>query len=212
MPLSPEEPQIHESVPGRRGGAGTTRTPQASRSSAPLPGPRPAQRPAPPRADRNNRPGPSRPGAARGAGTAPAQPPARPQTPAAPRSGTADIQLIAATEEGAVEAADEAVDGLLDEGRAPGGILVLTTGGSHPWAEHEMSFGEDAYWRQLADGDDVFCAHTSAVARITGRPVVVLAVNGGSDAEVALALPKALETAGEQLVVCGDPQRLGKLL
>jgi hypothetical protein len=104
------------------------------------------------------------------------------------------------------------VDGLLDAGQVPGGVLVLTTGGPHPWAEHEMSFGEDAYWRQLADGEDVFCAHVSALARIPGRPVVVLAVNGGSDARIAQALPQALDKAEERLVVCGDTQRLGKLL
>lgn len=214
MPLSPEEPQTAESVPGRRGGVGTTRTPQAPRSAAPLPGPRPSPRPAPPRADRNDRPGPGRPGAARGAGTTPGQPPVPPQgsATAPPARTTAEIQLVAASDATAVEAADETVDELLDAGRAPGGILVLTTGGHHPWAEHERSFGEDSYWRQLADGDDVFCAHASTAARIGSRPVVVLAVNGGTDEEVAQALPRALEKAGDRLVVCGDAQRLGNLL
>lgn len=222
MPLSPEEPQIHESVPGREGGVGTTRTPQASRSSVPLPGPRTAPRPAPPRSDRAGRPapGPGRAGA-RGAGTSPAQPPVRPPVPAptappgptpAPDRSAADIQLVGATDENAVDAADDIVDGLLDSGRAPGEVLVLSTGGLHPWAEHEQSFGEDAYWRQMGDADDVFCAHTSALARVTGRPVVVLAVNGGADADIARALPPALEKAGERLVVCGDPKRLGSLL
>lgn len=119
---------------------------------------------------------------------------------------------MAATEPTAVEAADETVDRLLDAGQAPGSVLVLTTGEPHPWAEHESSFGEDSYWRQLSDGDDVFCAHTSAAARIGRRPVVVLAVNGGTDEQVAQALPAALERAGDRLVVCGDPERLGALL
>ncbi|MGW7517092.1 hypothetical protein ACWGJ2_16020 [Streptomyces sp. NPDC054796] len=205
MPLTPEEPQIHESVPGPRNAAGTTRTPQASRPAAPLPGPRPSARPAPPRADSKG-PTPGRPGTAR-AGA----PPTQRSTPAS-AAATAQIQLAAATDATAVESADEAVDKLLDDGRAPGDILVITTGEEHPWAQHELSFGEDAYWRQLAEGEDVFCAHASALGRIGRRAVVVLAVNGGTDSEVAVALPAALEKAETQLIVCGDPQRLRSLL
>jgi len=119
---------------------------------------------------------------------------------------------VAATEATAVEAADEVVDRMLDEGGAPGDVLVLTTGERHPWAQHELSFGEDSYWRQLADGDDVFCADAAAAARLTRRAVVVLAVNGGTDAQAAEALPAALAKATTQLVVCGDPQRIGALL
>ncbi|WP_308416754.1 hypothetical protein [Streptomyces sp. AJS327] len=131
-----------------------------------------------------------------------------------PASGarTAQIQLVPATESTAVAAADEAVDALLDEGRAPGDILVLTTGEHHPWAQHELTFGEDAYWRQLAEESDVFCAHASAAQRASSRAVVVLAVNGGTDEEVTAALPGALGRAREQLTVCGDPTRLTQLL
>lgn len=206
MPLTPEEPQIYESVPGPRNAAGAARTPQAPRSAAPLPGPRPSPRPAPPRADSKGPNTPGRPGAP-GKGDEPT-----PSTPASPAAATARIQLVAATDATAVEVADEAVDKLLDEGRAPSEILLITAGESHPWAQHELSFGEDAYWRQLADGEDVFCAHASDIARTTRRGIVLLAVNGGTDPEVAAALPAALEKATEQLVVCGDPARLSGLL
>ncbi|MGP3977882.1 hypothetical protein ACTWQF_28470 [Streptomyces sp. 8N114] len=111
-----------------------------------------------------------------------------------------------------MEVADETVDKLLDEGRAPGEILLLTTGGQHPWAEHELSFGEESYWRQLTDAEDVFCAHAAVVASTTQRPIVLLAVNGGTDPEAAAALPAALGKATEQLIVCGDPERVRALL
>jgi len=111
-----------------------------------------------------------------------------------------------------VEVADETVDKLLDEGSAPGEILLLTTGEQHPWAQHELSFGEDAYWRQLTDSEDVFCAHAADLSRIPKRDVVVLAVNGGTDAQAAQALPAALAKAASQLVVCGDPERLRDLV
>ncbi|MFE9393137.1 hypothetical protein [Streptomyces sp. NPDC006784] len=206
MPLTPEEPQIYESVPGTRASAGASRTPQASRTAAPVPGPRQAPRPAPPRTDSKGPNTPGRPGGPPQSG--------KPSTPAkspAPAT-TARIHLVAATDATAVEVADETVDKLLDEGRAPGEILLLTTGDQHPWAEHELSFGEDSYWRQLADAEDVFCAHASAVARTAQRAIVLLAVNGGTDSEATAALPAALEKATEQLIVCGDPERVRALL
>jgi cystathionine beta-lyase family protein involved in aluminum resistance len=104
------------------------------------------------------------------------------------------------------------VDLLLDSGRAPGDVLVITTGESHPWAAHELSFGEAAYWAQHDAGDDVFYADAVVAGRAATRPVVVVAVNGGTDAAVAAALPLALSHAGALLIVCGDPQQINAVL
>ena len=123
----------------------------------------------------------------------------------------AQIQLIPAPADGAVDAADETVDLLLDTGRAPGEIVVLTTGDPHPWAAHELSFGEESYWAQHDAADDVFYADITA-DRVTGRPVVVIAVNGGSDETMPRALADALARAGVLLIVCGDPGRINALL
>ncbi|SHN25787.1 hypothetical protein SAMN05216499_12954 [Actinacidiphila paucisporea] len=123
----------------------------------------------------------------------------------------AQIQLIPAPAEGALDAAEEAVDLLLDTGRAPGEILVLTTGDQHPWAVHELSFGEVSYWAQHAAADDVFYADITA-SRATGRPVVVVALNGGSDDTLPRALGTALARAGLLLIVCGDPARINSAL
>ncbi|MDH6224579.1 MULTISPECIES: hypothetical protein [Streptomyces] len=197
MPLSPEEPQIPESAQG------PSTTPAPSRS---VPTPRPVPGPRPAAAARPGRPGP-RP-----------VPPAQRKTPrpgpqAAPSASAApQIQLIPAPVDGALDAAEEAVDLLLDSGRAPGEVLVITTGDPHPWAVHELSFGEDAYWAQHDAGDDVFYADASALDRLTPRPVTVIAVNGGSDDAVAAALPTALRRAGALLVVCGEPQRVNAVL
>jgi hypothetical protein len=121
------------------------------------------------------------------------------------------IQLVPVTDATAVAAADEAVDVLLDSGRSPSDILVLTTGDIHPWAQHELSFGEESYWRQQDEGSDVFYA-AAVSERAAKRPAVVLAVNGGTDEESARALPVAIGRAGSLLVVCGDPARLRTLL
>ncbi|MFI9079957.1 hypothetical protein ACIGW8_26380 [Streptomyces sioyaensis] len=211
MPLFPEEPQIHESVPGPRA------TPAAGRTApTPRPVPGPGPRPAPPRGApaasvRPGKPGPAAP--PRGPVAAPpAQRTSSPQPPAG-KTGTAgaQLQLIPAPAAGAVDAADEAVDLLLDSGRAPGEILVLTTGETHPWAAHELSFGEASYWAQHDAMDDVFYADAAA-ERATGRPVVVVAVNGGSDEVTGKALPAAMARAGALLIVCGDPQRITAVL
>lgn len=193
MPLIPEEPQIHESVPGPRAVPAPGRTAATPR---PVPGPRPAP--------------------IRSGGTGPHRTPVPAQRvprekAAGASAATPQIQLIPATAEGALDAADEAVDVLLDSGRAPGEVLVLTTGDPHPWAAHELSFGEASYWAQHDAGDDVFYANADA-QRVAPRPVVVVAVNGGSDAAVAGALPAAMTRAGALLIVCGDPQRVNNLL
>ncbi|MFG2554640.1 hypothetical protein [Streptomyces sp. NPDC048581] len=209
MPLIPEEPQIHESAQGPRATPASGRTAPTPR---PVPGPRPAA------SSRPGRPGPPRPAppvqraprdvaVAKPGPSGPAAPAASAQAVATPQ-----IQLIPASPEGALDAAEEAVDLLLDSGRAPGDVLVITTGEQHPWAAHELSFGEASYWAQHDAGDDVFYADASAVGRATSRPVVVVAVNGGPDTAAAAALPLALGQASALLIVCGDPQRINSVL
>ncbi|MFG3282398.1 hypothetical protein [Streptomyces sp. NPDC048111] len=201
MPLIPEEPQIHESAQGPRV------TPAAGRSAQtprPVPGPRPAAVPRPGRPG----PGPARPTppAQRSHTSAAPTPPPLPTTPAGPQ-----IQLVPAPADGALDAAGEAVDLLLDTGRAPGDILVLTTGDPHPWAAHELSFGADAYWAQHDARDDVFYAAAADAERASARPVVVVAANADADTAIR-GLPLALARAEALLIVCGDPQHINAAL
>ncbi|MFJ8464136.1 hypothetical protein [Streptomyces swartbergensis] len=208
MPLIPEEPQIHESAQGPRA------TPASGRT-APTPRPVPGPRPAAP--SRPGRPGPLRPAppvqrtprdaAAQPGPSGPAAGAAAPAAPAAPQ-----IQLIPASAEGALDAAEEAVDLLLESGRAPGDVLVITTGEQHPWAAHELSFGESSYWAQHDAGDDVFYTDATVADRATSRPVVVVAVNGGAETAAASALSMAHSRATALLIVCGDPQRINSVL
>ncbi|MFD3539915.1 hypothetical protein ACFWUQ_10485 [Streptomyces sp. NPDC058662] len=206
MPLTPaiEEPQIHESAQGPRVTPAASRTAQTPR---PVPGPRPAAVPRP------GRPGPVLPAPpAQRAPQASAGP--VPAAPAAPSVSAAvpQVQLVPASAEGALDAAEEAVDLLLDAGRAPGDILVLTSGDPHPWAVHELSFGEAAYWAQHDAGDDVFYADAAQVQRAAGRAVVVFAANGGPGDALKDALPVALARAGTLLIVCGEPGRINSVL
>ncbi|MDT3727300.1 hypothetical protein ROS62_21460 [Streptomyces sp. DSM 41972] len=204
MPLIPEEPQIHESAQGPRA------TPASGRT-APTPRPVPGPRPAVP--SRPGRPGPPRPAPPAQRTSRAAAPEAKPSPSAA--AATADgpqIQLIPASVEGALDAAEEAVDLLLDSGRAPGDVLVITTGEQHPWATHELSFGDASYWAQHDAADDVFYADAQVADRAKKRPVVVVAVNGGPESVTATALKAAHSRAGALLIVCGDPQRINTVL
>ncbi|MFJ7945290.1 hypothetical protein ACIQ6K_16835 [Streptomyces sp. NPDC096354] len=202
MPLIPEEPQIHESAQGPRVTPATGRTAPTPR---PVPGPRSAAMPRPGRPG----PGPVRPAppAQRPHPTAGQSQAARSENRSAPQ-----IQLIPASAAGALDAADEAVDLLLDSGRAPGDILVITTGEHHPWAAHELSFGEAAYWAQHEAGEDVFFAGAAGADRVQARPVLIVAVNGAADDDAARALLLAQKRAGALLIVCGDPQQINTVL
>ncbi|MFE2170005.1 hypothetical protein ACFXB3_33865 [Streptomyces sp. NPDC059447] len=199
-----EEPQIHESAQGPRVTPAAGRTAPTPR---PVPGPRPVAVPRP------GRPGPVRPAppAQRAPQATPGPVPAAPTAPSV-SAAVPQIQLIPASAEGALDAAEEAVDLLLDTGRAPGDILVLTTGDPHPWAAHELSFGEAAYWALHDAEDDVFYADAAQVQRAAGRPVVVVAANGGEAGTLAGTLPVALARAGALLIVCGDAQQINSVL
>ncbi|WP_240137881.1 hypothetical protein [Streptomyces sp. MUM 178J] len=201
MPLIPEEPQIHESAQGPRATPAAGRTAPTPR---PVPGPRSAASPRP----GHPGPGPARP-----------TPPQRthsnagkPRQPQQENRSLPQIQLIPASADGALDAAGEAVDLLLDSGRSPGDLLVFTTGEQHPWAAHELSFGEAAYWAQHDAGDDVFYADAALADRAATRPVVVVAVNSGPDDAAGQALPAALKKAAALLIVCGDPKRINAVL
>ncbi|MFB7104665.1 hypothetical protein [Streptomyces hydrogenans] len=203
MPLPPEEPQIHESAQGPSATAAAGRPASTPR---PVPGPRSAATP---------RPGGPVPGPARPGPPAPRPVPGPPAPKSRPENRSGDgnpqLQLIPASADGALDAAEEALDLLLDSGRSPGEVLVLTTGDRHPWTAHELSFGESSYWAQQETAEDVFFADAASVERVTARPVVIVAVNGGDDV-AARALPVARSRAGALLVVCGDPERVGAVL
>ncbi|MFC9484010.1 hypothetical protein [Streptomyces griseus] len=208
MPLIFEEPQIPESAQGPRVTPAAGRTAPTPR---PVPGPRSAATPRPGRPG----PGPARPAPpAQRAHPAPAAPAAPAPTRPAPTEDRSapQIQLIPAPAAGALDAAEEAVDLLLESGRAPGDILVLTTGEQHPWAAHELSFGEAAYWAQHDAGDDVFFADASFAQKAGSRPVVVVAVNDADRTTAARTLPVARDRAAALLIVCGDPQTINSAL
>ncbi|WP_203336654.1 nuclease-related domain-containing DEAD/DEAH box helicase [Nocardioides limicola] len=106
----------------------------------------------------------------------------------------------------ALDAADDEIDRLLDEGWAPAHLCLLTTGARHPeQIARTESGGQDGYWRSYWDPDQVFYGHVLGCKGLE-RKVVVLCLNGFGDGERAREkLYVGMSRATDQLVVVGDP-------
>ena len=100
----------------------------------------------------------------------------------------APVRVIDVPFDQVVEAADDAVEALLDEGWQPGQIALLATGHRHPAQTNAVDHGgHGAYWDDFFAGTDVFYGHVLGFKGLE-RTVVVLAVNGFHDLERARTL------------------------
>ncbi|HEY1134013.1 MAG TPA: NERD domain-containing protein [Nocardioides sp.] len=106
----------------------------------------------------------------------------------------------------ALDAADDAVDLLLEEGWAPGGVALLTTGHRHPeQIATTERVGHEGYWSSYFAAEDVFYGHVLGCKGLE-RPAVVLCVNEAGDRDRARErLYVGMSRATDQLVVVGDP-------
>lgn len=124
----------------------------------------------------------------------------------------APVRFVDVPYEEAVDAADDVVDALLDEGWPPGEIALLATGrrhGQHRWQVERA--GHAAYWDDFFAGTDVFYGHVLGFKGLE-RNVVVLAVNGFREAERARRLLyTGLSRARMLLVVCGPRAEIERI-
>ena len=113
--------------------------------------------------------------------------------------------------EDALEAADEAVDALLEDWR-PEDVALLTTGARH---EEQVSrqelLGQDGYWDTFWDADQVFYGHVLGFKGLERR-VVVLAANETSVKDRSRErLYVGLSRATDKLVVVGPPELIKEI-
>lgn len=115
------------------------------------------------------------------------------------------VRFVQSSTDSAVGAADDVVDGLLDEGWDSGDIALLTTGSRHPEQKAQIEIsGFDGYWDQFFAAEDVFYGHVLNFKGLERR-VVVLAVNGFQSLDRApQLLYVGLSRARSLLVVVGD--------
>jgi hypothetical protein len=116
------------------------------------------------------------------------------------------VRFVQCATDGALDAADDEVARLVDEGWPPGHVALLTTGRRHVEQVEvvETYGGWDDYWDLFFAETDVFYGHVLGFKGLE-RPAVVLAVNGLRDERRAKEmLYVGLSRARTQLVVCGD--------
>lgn len=116
------------------------------------------------------------------------------------------VRFVPAPTDGALGAADDEVEALMDAGWDPGSICLLTTGHRHPEQQTQTErHGHLGYWRQFWEGDDVFYGHVLG-CKVLERSAIVLCVNEGGERDRARErLYVGMSRATDQLVVVGDP-------
>ncbi len=118
-----------------------------------------------------------------------------------------DVTFVPATADTAVEAADDQVDLLVDEGWALHDVALLTSGKRHPvQRERQEVLGQEGYWDSFWEDDDIFYGHVLGCKGLERR-AVVLCVNEDHCSERSRErLYVGLSRATDRLVVVGDPQ------
>ncbi|WP_459384074.1 nuclease-related domain-containing DEAD/DEAH box helicase [Arthrobacter humicola] len=123
-----------------------------------------------------------------------------------PRGGTGlPVRRVVCNTEDALDAADECVEALMDEGWSPNQIALLTTKSRHPVHQERFDAGSIAeYWLDFHANNDVFYGHVLGFKGLE-RSAVVLCVNGFKDlGRAAEQLHVGLSRARSLLVVVGD--------
>ena len=115
------------------------------------------------------------------------------------------VKFVACAREDAMNAGDDEVELLLEEGWRPEDVALLTTGTRHPEQKERQAAGSAAYWDSFWDAEQVFYGHVLGFKGLERR-AVVLVVNEESAFERSRErLYVGLSRARDQLVVCGDP-------
>ena len=122
------------------------------------------------------------------------------------------VRFVASRSADALDAADDAVDALLDSGWKPENIALLTTGHRHPIQVERTDFhDQDGYWKSFWDEGEVFYGHVLGCKGLERR-AVVLCVNESTVRDRARErLYVGMSRATDELVVVGDPERIREI-
>jgi hypothetical protein len=118
-----------------------------------------------------------------------------------------EVTFVPTAAEDVMDAADDQVEALLDEGWEPQHVALLTTGHRHPQQkELQERRGQDGYWESFWEADDVFYG-TVLGCKGLERQAVVLCVNSRDERDRARErLYVGMSRATDRLVVVGDPE------
>jgi Nuclease-related domain/AAA domain len=114
-----------------------------------------------------------------------------------------DVTFVDCPAGSAIDAADAAVEALLDEGWEPGDIALLTVGSRHEIHRERMERDPAAYYESFWDEDDAFYGNVLGCKGLERR-AVVLCVNKDEEKDRDKErLYVGLSRATDRLVVCG---------
>jgi hypothetical protein len=114
------------------------------------------------------------------------------------------VRFVECATEQAMEAGDDAVDELVDDGWRPEDIALLTTGSRHIEQIARQALGQDAYWETFWDADQVFYGHVLGFKGLERRAVVLVLNETTLGERSRERLYVGLSRARDQLVVCGS--------
>mgnify|MGYP001237800705 CR=1 FL=1 len=118
-----------------------------------------------------------------------------------------EVEFVPAVVGEELDAADDQVERLLDEGWQPRDVALLTMGARHPvQKERQESLGFDGYWDEFWSNDDVFYGHVLGFKGMERRAVVLCLNEDGTRDRSRERLYVGLSRATDRLVVVGDPQ------
>lgn len=116
-----------------------------------------------------------------------------------------NVIFIPCARDDAMDAGDDQIDKLLDDGWRPEDVALLTTGSRHPEQVARQAEGTDAYWDSFWDAEQVFYGHVLGFKGLERRAVVLVVNDKGAFERSRERLYVGLSRARDQLVVCGDP-------
>ncbi len=122
-----------------------------------------------------------------------------------------EVVHVPASPDEALDAADDQVEALLDEGWLPGHVALLTTGKRHPeQAARQEMLGQDGYWRTFWDQDLVFYGHVLGFKGLERRAVVLCLNEDGTRDRFRERMYVGLSRATDRLIVVGDTDAIGR--
>ena len=117
-----------------------------------------------------------------------------------------EVEFVEVDVADALDAADDQVERLMDEGWRPGDIALLTTGARHPvQKEQQEALGFAAYWEDFWSEEDVFYGHVLGFKGMERRAVVLCLNEHGNRERSRERLYVGLSRATDKLIVVGDP-------
>lgn len=115
------------------------------------------------------------------------------------------VRFVVCSRDEAMDAGDDQIDALLDEGWREEDLALLTTGSRHPEQTERQKNGHKAYWDTFWDESQVFYGHVLGFKGLERRCVVLIVNEEGKFDRSRERLYVGLSRARDQLVVCGDP-------